>query len=309
MECFIIESAGKNMSQYFELKEKTEHGTERDPVWYVEFDMKKTGPRTCPFYVDRHWHPECEILYVEKGTLELEHNLNTILLHEGDIVLIDPEDLHEITGCSDDTIHHAILFDPKMLSTNNKDAFQLDIIDPFLSHELGFTTIISPDLLAYSLISELVEELIRIMKKHDKYWIYEAKVLLFRLMLASYEMKLFVKKNVDLSEEQRLGIDRYKMIQTYIEEHYRQEIHLEELAELIDCSENYVGRLFKRISHDSPIHYLIQFRIEKACELLKNTTMPVLDIALAVGFTNVSYFIRQFKEFKHTTPLKYRKSF
>lgn len=32
------------MSQYFELKEKTEHGTERDPVWYVEFDMKKRDP-------------------------------------------------------------------------------------------------------------------------------------------------------------------------------------------------------------------------------------------------------------------------
>lgn len=32
------------MSQYFELKEKTEHGTERDPVWYVEFDMKNGTP-------------------------------------------------------------------------------------------------------------------------------------------------------------------------------------------------------------------------------------------------------------------------
>ena len=78
---------------------------------------------------------------------------------------------------------------------------------------------------------------------------------------------------------------------------------------MIDCSENYVGRLFKRIQHDSPIHYLIQYRIEKACELLKNTTLSVLDISLEVGFTNVSYFIRQFKEYKKTTPLRYRKSF
>lgn len=298
------------MNKYSQLKEKTAHGTKRKPICHLMFDIKnQQSIYPDNFFVDRHWHPECEILYVEKGMLELEHNLNKRVLHQGDIALIDPEDLHEVTGCSNDTIHHAILFDPLLLSTTMKDAFQEDIVDHFLERRVGFTTVLSADRLAYSLVEAQVKDLIECLSHETEYSYYKAKVMLFQLFLTFYEMKLFIPKNTNLNEEQRLGIDRYKTIQMYIEEHYKEEIHLEELAALIDCSENYVGRLFKRIQHDSPIHYLIQYRIEKACELLKNTTLSVLDISLEVGFTNVSYFIRQFKEYKKTTPLRYRKSF
>lgn len=298
------------MDDYSLLKEKVEHGSIRYPIQYLKFDLtslEKEYPNR--FYVDRHWHSECEILYVEKGTLELEQNLNTIMLHEGDIAFIDSEDLHAITGFTKDTIHHAILFDPQLLSSSMNDAFQNDIIAPFLEHISGFSSLISPDLLAYSMIHRLVEDLIDCLAQEGDYAYYEAKVMLFQLFLIMYEMELFVQKDIHYNEEQRLAIDRYKMIQSYIKEHYKEEIHLEELAELIECSENYVGRLFKKIRNDSPIHYLIQYRIEKACELLRNTTMSVYDICLEVGFTNASYFIRQFKECMNTTPLKYRKSF
>ena len=52
--------------------------------------------------------------------------------------------------------------------------------------------------------------------------------------------------------------------------------------------------------------YMIQYRIEQACEMLRDTTKTVLEISLDCGFENVSYFIRKFKELKGCTPQKYR---
>jgi AraC-like DNA-binding protein len=56
------------------------------------------------------------------------------------------------------------------------------------------------------------------------------------------------------------------------------------------------------------MQFLIEYRIEQAGRMLKDTTKSVLEISLDCGFENVSYFIRQFKRHKNMTPRQYRQS-
>ena len=53
--------------------------------------------------------------------------------------------------------------------------------------------------------------------------------------------------------------------------------------------------------------FLLQLRLNKACEALIQSTAPIAEIARQVGFTNLSNFNRQFKQRYHMTPNQYRK--
>ena len=55
-------------------------------------------------------------------------------------------------------------------------------------------------------------------------------------------------------------------------------------------------------------NFLYKFRIEKSKELLKNPSFSILDIAIAVGFNNQSYYTMMFKKILNITPVEYRKN-
>lgn len=67
--------------------------------------------------------------------------------------------------------------------------------------------------------------------------------------------------------------------------------------------------LFKQQTGVSCTEFVIQVRLNKASELLINTSHSILDIATDVGFNNLSNFNRQFKRYYQLTPSQYRKKF
>jgi AraC-like DNA-binding protein len=92
----------------------------------------------------------------------------------------------------------------------------------------------------------------------------------------------------------------------YMENHYSQKLTLETLTEVSGLS----GSSFRRCFYDaiglSPINYLLKLRLKKAALLLDTSDYSITEIAYKTGFSDSNYFIRQFKKFSGTTPLKYR---
>ena len=78
------------------------------------------------------------------------------------------------------------------------------------------------------------------------------------------------------------------------------------MADVAGMNPKYFCRIFKAITHQSPMEYVIFYRIEQAANLLSTTDLPITEIAMECGFNDCSYFIRKFKNLKHTTPYKYR---
>lgn len=67
-------------------------------------------------------------------------------------------------------------------------------------------------------------------------------------------------------------------------------------------------QIFKNGIRQSPVSYLIQYRLKKAAELLANTEMKVAVTSEECGFHDVPYFYRKFKEIYGISPIEYRKS-
>ncbi len=94
----------------------------------------------------------------------------------------------------------------------------------------------------------------------------------------------------------------------YTENHYREDISIQDLAEHCSINANYASQLFKHETGTSFISFLTSLRMEHAEWLLSHTADPVFQIATAVGYSDYFYFARVFKKIKGYTPTSYRKS-
>ena len=97
-----------------------------------------------------------------------------------------------------------------------------------------------------------------------------------------------------------------QQILDYIDTHLDQDIKLANLAQLLDMSQFHFSRLFKQSIGMSPYQYLIQQRVERAKQLLKQTDYFIADIALECGFNSHSHLSKQFRQFTGMTPKAYR---
>jgi AraC family transcriptional regulator len=106
------------------------------------------------------------------------------------------------------------------------------------------------------------------------------------------------------------GLSQHQLVKIldYINDRLDQEIKLADLAALLDMSQFHFSHLFKQSIGTSPHQYLLQQRIERAKQLLKQTERSIMDIAFACGFNSHSHLSKQFRQMTGTTPKAYRAS-
>lgn len=93
----------------------------------------------------------------------------------------------------------------------------------------------------------------------------------------------------------------------FIEEHYMENITIDDMAAALGLSRSYFSKLFKKLTQKSPQDYLIAYRMNKSCELLRSTKMSIGEIAVLVGYSNQFHFSRAFKNFMQQSPNDWRK--
>jgi AraC family transcriptional regulator, L-rhamnose operon transcriptional activator RhaR len=94
----------------------------------------------------------------------------------------------------------------------------------------------------------------------------------------------------------------------YIHQHYHEKLTLKTMAELTYMSESHFQNQFKRLTNQSFTHYVQNVRIEKSCELLQTTTMPIQHVAAEVGYSDMKFYHALFRKLTGVTPHAYRKA-
>ena len=104
------------------------------------------------------------------------------------------------------------------------------------------------------------------------------------------------------------GLPERQVLQVleYINEHLNQDIKLADLAQLLGMSQFHFSHLFKQSLGTAPYQYLLQQRVERAKQLLKQTDQSIMDIAFLCGFNSHSHLSKQFRQFTGMTPKAYR---
>lgn len=94
----------------------------------------------------------------------------------------------------------------------------------------------------------------------------------------------------------------------YINKNYSRKVTITNLANYIGIDRSYLCALFKSFVKLSPQQYLIIFRLEKACDMMKTTNLSVGDISRSVGYSDPLQFSKTFKKVKGLSPKNYKAS-
>ena len=96
----------------------------------------------------------------------------------------------------------------------------------------------------------------------------------------------------------------------FIEDNYKNDIAVLDVAKFVGVSESFVYRIFKEHDGKTPNEYLRQVRVHEAQKLLlSEKKMQISDVSTACGFTDVAYFCKVFKSETGSSPKKYQKNY
>ncbi|WP_071795507.1 GlxA family transcriptional regulator [Natronohydrobacter thiooxidans] len=111
-----------------------------------------------------------------------------------------------------------------------------------------------------------------------------------------------------LSIPARIGVRHPKLARVieFMENHIEDPISPSDLAQEVDMSTRQLERLFRRYLNRSPKRYYMELRLERARNLLMQTDMSVISVALATGFTSPSHFSKCYRAYYDTTPYRER---
>lgn len=138
-------------------------------------------------------------------------------------------------------------------------------------------------------------------------------------MLKSLVMKLLILLHRELNEDianlnskefsfkSREKKSLVESISKYLNENYTDDISLYTLSKNMYLSPVYISKIFKEITGDSPINYLILIRLSKAKELLEDSKLSIKTIAKMVGYNDPYYFSKLYKKYYGISPNKVRK--
>lgn len=121
-------------------------------------------------------------------------------------------------------------------------------------------------------------------------------------------LSLLIKINGSKNLITQSGIDYVMLAIKFIEHNYLRQISIVDIASAAGISRSHLYRQFMTQLNMTPNEYLIKYRINLACEMLKERKINISETAYSVGFTDPLYFSRVFKNIKGVSPSKYAAS-
>ncbi|GBG06451.1 DNA-binding response regulator [Paenibacillus agaridevorans] len=100
----------------------------------------------------------------------------------------------------------------------------------------------------------------------------------------------------------------FNSVLTYINDHFREDISLHNIAEELQLNLSYVSQLFRKNGNETFLIYLTRKRISYACELLAGSNLTIQEISGRVGYTDYFHFAKLFKKMMDQTATQYRDS-
>lgn len=284
------------------LREKVHHGTEEYPFQFYEEDIWQFDLHC----VDWHWHPEVELIFIEKGTAEFLLGSDRHTLGAGMGLFINSQVVHRFEAAESTEIPN-IVFSPSLLSREESLIYQ-KYIRPVLESPVKYLIFSSDDPDQKAVLDTLLS-VVAIQRSGNASEIRTVETLmkLWRMLYEKY-------KNTDTAENasgQQASARTQAQLQImmqYIHKNYPHHISLDDIAETVALSKSSVLNIFHKNIHTSPVRYLVNYRLRRAAKLLASTEDSILSIAHDTGFENVGYFCRKFKEAFQLTPGEFRKT-
>lgn len=247
-----------------------------------------------------HYHPEYEIVYVNKGSGRRHVGNHLGNYEEGELVFIGPNLPHSGFGYGVVGEHEEIVVQLRenFLGEGFLEAPEMKAVKRLFErsrqgiHFFGQTRkVVSERILRLPNLSQF-ERLIEILS-------------IFQTLATTDEFLLLnadgTKFDFNHKDEERIN-----RVYRYIEQNFKKPIDIQQVADVANLTVPSFCRYFKKMTHLTLTDFVNEFRVNQACRML-NEDLPIADVCFESGFNNISHFNKTFKAILGKSPREYRK--
>jgi AraC-like DNA-binding protein len=255
-----------------------------------------------------HFHEGTEMVVVHEGLAVHEVNGVSHSIRKGDVYMIGPGCSHGFKKLQDLVVYN-LSFDPHLLDLFSQDLATLPgyqalfVITPRSNQNSPFSCHLRLTTSELSRLEGIIEKIA--MQLKTKQPGFSALVKSYLGEIVTRLSQQYARK--DRTEEATPFLP-IAQAASFMEGHFSEKIKLETLYRASGLSERHFTRLFKECFGISSIDYLLDVRLSKAANLLRQTEQFITDIALSVGFNDSNYFARMFKKKFGVTPKTFREN-
>ncbi|MDD3367636.1 MAG: AraC family transcriptional regulator [Lachnospiraceae bacterium] len=247
---------------------------------------------------DPHVHDYYELYYMWEG--ECRYFLHDQVYHmkKGDFLLVPPGD------------HHRSAYDAKGFHDRCVIYFSPDKIDykVFKCFSVTKDTLLKPKFFhASAQVQPGVQE--RMLRLHAEFSLHD-EVADLKIHYLFQELVIFLKENCTAVTEERESSDAEQALEAaakYITSNFTQDLNLEDVANVAGLTPTYFSKRFKELTGLGFKEYLNHIRLKQASAMLRESNLPINEIALQCGFTGSNYFGDVFRNHFGVSPREYRK--
>lgn len=250
-----------------------------------------------------HYHPEVELIFVCKGSGKRQIGSNISYFSDGDLVLIGSNLPH--CGLTNENTNNdyemVIQFKPDFLGENIWETPEMQRISALLEKskagivfEENIKKTVGKKIADMHEMSSL-KKLLTFLEILDEL----ATTQEYRILNAG---KYYLQTQVEDNE-------RINHIFNYVKDHFKEQISLEEIADLANMKVPSFCRYFKKITNKTFTQFVNEYRITHSLKLLAEQPLSITEVCFESGFNNFSYFNKTFKEYIKKSPSQYRKEF
>lgn len=256
------------------------------------------------FIVPWHWHEELELGYLQEGdgkiiTLDAEY---VVRQGEGFFINSNVMDMKKSAVPGQRVLEINHIFHPVFLSGHFKSRFDKKYLAPVINnHQIEVYIIRRGQPTANKILSNLWQ--LKELQSYENMEFQTRNILSETWLLLLEELRTNYDAHKSVKAEQQ---DRIRTMLSFIHTRYKDKITVAQIAEAAGISEREAMRSFRSSLNQSPIEYLIAYRLHEAKKLLRNSDLPITDICYQCGFSESSYFGKAFRKAYGLTPREFR---
>ncbi|SDP36957.1 helix-turn-helix domain-containing protein [Clostridium gasigenes] len=246
-----------------------------------------------------HWHNSIEILYVLKGSININIDTDSFEIKEKELEIVNVDEAHRIYSNEDNKVlifHIDPYFFEKYYKDINNIFFYANSTDDDAQESEEY----------YELKAFLARILCETVQKSEDYD-QEVESLLVHLLYHLINNFHYLTYEQEALKEKTEQLARYHRISKYIFNNYNNNITLQDIAKKEFLSPQYLSHEIKYATGKSFTDLINITRVEESVKLLLDSDLSISDISDVVGFSHIRYLNKNFKIYYDCTPLQYRK--
>jgi YesN/AraC family two-component response regulator len=255
---------------------------------------------SCNFNLPYHYENTYQILFVLKGKILYKVGTREYEVSKGGIIVLNTLEEHTLKVLEYPYERYLIQIRPEYFQNEVKYP---EVIALFIKRPADFFHLLTVSEPVWNSLYDIVLEMEQEYKGKKKYWDIYIGANLRRMFIILFRECTDILSGIKLGSGVRIAYN----IMNYLNHHYTEDITIDKVALALFMNKDYMAHLFRDETGYSLIGYVISLRINRAKLLLSETDKSISDIAVECGYSDFTYFSKQFKKHTNLSPSKFRK--